>query len=257
MSYGDGYRERRRIGWGCVAATALVLGLLIVIGAPAILMLRERADRAASANKLREIGVGLASYAKDRQHLPPHALQGEDGRPLLSWRVAVLPYIEPKGIAAEFHRDEPWDSRHNEALLSKLPVVYKPVGIVEAPPSSTFYQVFVGPGTAFAPKTQVSLADIAKGDGLSYTILVVEAGDAVPWSKPADLPYVPDQPLPPLGGLFPGQAGIAGLGNKPGFHALFADGSVRFFTKDTGEAVIRNLITLDAGEKEGAGDKPK
>jgi hypothetical protein len=248
MSYGDGFRERRRIGWGCLVATVLVLGVLLVLGAPAILMLRERADRAASAYKLREIGIGLTNHDKDRSHLPPHAIHGEDGLPLLGWRVAVLPYIEPKGIAAEFRRDEPWDSRHNEALLPKAPAVYKPVGIVEVPSSSTFYQVFVGSGTAFAPGQRVSLADIAKRDGLSYTILVAEAGAAVPWSKPADLPYAPDRPLPPLGGLFPGQAGVAGLGNKPGYHALFADGSVRFLTKGTEEAVLRDLITLGGGE---------
>jgi hypothetical protein len=32
--------------------------------------------------------------------------------------------------------------------------------------------------------------------------MVVEAAEAVPWTKPADLPYDPKQPLPKLGGMF-------------------------------------------------------
>jgi chromosome segregation ATPase len=48
----------------------------------------------------------------------------------------------------------------------------------------------------------------------------VEAAAPVPWTKPEDLPFVPDQALPPLGGLFGGD-----------FHALMADGGVQFFSR--------------------------
>ena len=55
------------------------------------------------------------------------------------------------------------------------------------------YQVFVGLGTAFEREDLV-WADFP--DGLAETILVVEAADPVPWSKPVDVAYSPALPLP-------------------------------------------------------------
>jgi hypothetical protein len=43
------------------------------------------------------------------------------------------------------------------------------------------------------PQTRfLSISDIS--DGPSKTLLVVEAADPVPWTKPEDLPYSPEQP---------------------------------------------------------------
>jgi len=74
-------------------------------------------------------------------------------------------------------------------------------------------------------------------DGTSNTILIVEAGNAVPWTKPEDLHYATDEPLPELGGLFPDV-----------FNAAFADGSVHALTKRYNEKQLRAAITRDAGD---------
>jgi len=74
-------------------------------------------------------------------------------------------------------------------------------------------------------------------DGLSATILIVEAAEPVPWPKPEELPYDPKKPLPKLGGLF-----------SDGFYAAFADGKVRFIRRDTDEKLIRAMITRNGGE---------
>jgi hypothetical protein len=74
-------------------------------------------------------------------------------------------------------------------------------------------------------------------DGASNTILIVEAAEAVPWTKPDELAYALDRPLPSLGG----QRG-------DGFLAAFADGSVRLLPKGIEESTLRALITRDGGE---------
>lgn len=63
-------------------------------------------------------------YHDVNKTLPP-AVHSKDGKPLLSWRVLVLPYIEEDKLYREFHLDEPWDSPHNKKLLSRMPAVLR------------------------------------------------------------------------------------------------------------------------------------
>src|SRR5205807_1793185 len=116
----------------------------------------------------------------------------------LSWRVALLPYLEQNPLYKAFKLDEPWDSAHNKTLLAQMPELFAPVAGKTKEPLSTYYQVFTGPGTVFdGPKGLRLVADIP--DGTSNTILIVEAGEAVAWTRPEDVPYSPKKDLPKLG----------------------------------------------------------
>jgi hypothetical protein len=172
--------------------------------------------------------------------LPPHAIYSKDGKPLLSWRVLLLPYIEQSDLYEQFHLDEPWDSPHNVQFLPRMPKVFTPFkGRPTREPHTTFYQVFVGKGAAFEGRKGLCLeADFP--DGTSNTFLIVEAGMAVPWTKPEDLPYDAGKPLPRLGGLF-----------KDTFRAALADGSVRDFSKEVSEATLRAAVTRNGGDELG------
>jgi hypothetical protein len=87
-------------------------------------------------------------------------------------------------------------------------------------------------------------------DGLPDTILVVESGQPVPWSKPADIAYDPKAPLPPLGVGFSKRIEYLcfELGRVPAFNACFGDGSLRFIANTTDEQTLRSLITRNGGE---------
>jgi RNA polymerase sigma factor (sigma-70 family) len=172
-----------------------------------------QADKRKSLDNLKRIGLAMHSYHDDFKHLPPAAIIGKDNKALLSWRVAILPYVDEAALFKEFKLDEAWDSPHNQKLLARMPKVYAPPGIKTEQPHSTFYRVFVGPGTVFENPQGCRLQEIT--DGTSNTLMVVEAGAAVPWTKPQELPYQKNKPLPALGGLFGGD-----------FYALVADGSV-------------------------------
>jgi hypothetical protein len=157
------------------------------------------------------------------------------GKALLSWRVAILPFIGEQELYQRFKLDEPWDSPHNKALLKKMPRIFAPPGKATADPGTTYYQVFVGPHAGFEKHRALRLApDFI--DGTSNTILIVEAATAVPWTKPEDLHYSADEPLPQLGGLF---------GNV--FNAAFADGSVFALSKTCDQDALRKVITRDDG----------
>jgi hypothetical protein len=196
------------------------------------------AARDKSSKNLMVIGLAMHNFA-DRQsngenRFPPAAIR-KDGKPRLSWRVAILPFLDRADLYHKFHLDEPWDSRHNKTLLNQMPEVYAPVVRTNAPPGSTYYQVFTGPGALFEDDHGPKLAEI--NDGLPNTILVAEAGSPVPWTKPEDIPFDKDKPVPKLSRLF-----------EDGICVAFADGSTRFLPKDIEPAALHALITSSAGD---------
>jgi hypothetical protein len=200
-----------------------------------------------SAAQLRWIGQALRDYHTVHGRLPPAVVTGKDGRPLYSWRVALLPFLEQHHLHQRLKLDEPWDSPHNKPLLKNTPLCYLPRLGPEIAPGLTRFQVFVGPGTAFE-RDGLTWDDFP--DGPANTILVVEAAEPGPWSKPVDLAYAPDRPLPPLEGLFRKSVRFLcyEVRRKPGFTACFGDGTTRFVSSSNGEETIRALITRNGGE---------
>ncbi len=188
------------------------------------------------SSMLGQIMLAMHDYHEKHRHFPHPSICGKDGKPLLSWRVALLPQLGYGELYQQFKLDEPWDSEHNKKLLAKMPRVYAPLGPAPKDAHATFYQVFVGGGAAFEEKTDITLLDIH--DGTVSTIFVVEAWDAVPWTKPGDLPYDPAQELPKVGGM---------LGDGL-FTFVTGDGATHT-TKNVVDAKLMNaLITRSGGE---------
>jgi hypothetical protein len=180
----------------------------------------------------------MDNYQAVHSKLPPAVVYGKDGKALYSWRVLLLPFMEEKELHEQFKLDEPWNSAHNKPLLARMPAVYSPFnGEPPAEPHTTFYQVFVGKGTALDHSQGVHRENGSPVHS-AMQFLIVEAGKAVPWTAPEDLAYAPDQPLPALGGI-----------SRNGFRAAFVDGHVSFFRKETTEATLRALITGEGTEK--------
>ena len=211
---------------------------------PAVISARSAARRAQSTNNLKQIGLAMHNTHSASNAFPPQATRDTDGKPLLSWRVAILPFLGQQALFNEFHQDEPWDSEHNKTLIEKMPMVYAVPG-AKAEPGMTFYQAFAGKGTIYDPDVKGGVTIATVTDGTSNTIAVFEARTAVPWTKPEDLPFDADAKpeaagadlLKKLGGHFPG-----------GFNALFTDGSVRFIKMSIARQTLRALITRDGGE---------
>ncbi len=108
--------------------------------------LERNAAVSRSANNLKQIGLAMHNYASaNKDDFPPAAVCDKKGKPQLSWRVLILPYIDQNELYKQFKLDEPWDSEHNKKLIEKMPAVYKLPGAKEGT-TDTHYRVFVGNG---------------------------------------------------------------------------------------------------------------
>jgi hypothetical protein len=187
--------------WLSVISKLLLIILALVPFACCLGLLHFRENHwAESRSNLQRIGMAMFDYQTDFGRVPAaitdaNVITTAKG-PLYSWRVPLLLYLEHKIVYDHFRWNEAWDSPHNLEFLEQFhtPLPYR--GDWKTP-QSTHSQVFVGPGTAFEPPG-MRLQDFP--DGRGNTLLVVEAAEAVPWTKPADLAYDPAQPIPPLGG---------------------------------------------------------
>ncbi|MEX0979161.1 MAG: DUF1559 domain-containing protein [Pirellulales bacterium] len=153
-------------------------------------------------NHLKQIGIAFQNHHDVYRRFPAPAILDAQGKPLLSWRVAILPYIDDGALYKKFHLDEPWDSPHNKPLLDEMPDVYR-CPLAKVADDHTVFLVPRGEGSAFGGSTGIQIRQII--DGTSKTIATVEVDDehAVPWTKPDDWQYDPDQPTAGLGGHFP------------------------------------------------------
>jgi hypothetical protein len=202
---------------------------------PAVAKMRMSASGGRSANNLKQIMLAFHNYHDTYGGMPAAAICDKNGKPLLSWRVSILPFIEQDNLYRAFHLDEPWDSEHNKKLIAQMPKIYAVPNVSKPGDTDTHYRVFYGNGAALELKKGVRLTDFL--DGTSNTIVVVEAADGVTWSKPDDFEYDPKKPLPKLGKI-----------STEGFWVAMGDGSVRFVKHTIKEATMRAVITRNGGE---------
>ena len=218
---------------------AIALGIL----QPSLASARESARRAECMNHLRSISRSITQYRQANQAFPRAAITDKNGNALLSWRVAILPFMEQRELYDKFKLDERWDSPHNMALLKEMPRVYRCPGRVRAEPFTTAYRVYVGNGALFEKARDLGMADVT--DGASNTITVVETEETVPWTKPDEIVFQPA-----------GRAALQGAGSahRGGFHAALADNTVRFIRDTIAPEVFRALITRAGGEPVNPGE---
>ena len=236
----------RALKWWIIGLI-LACGSLILILQETFVTIRGEDDiRLHCASNLKQIYMAFDDYHHVNGRLPPPAITNKDGKPLLSWRVLVLPFVEEQRLYQEFHLDEPWDSPHNLPLLNKVPYVYASTVLPEER-RMTHYQVIVGSGTPFE-KEGLTWDDFP--DGRSNTILIVDAVEAVPWTKPSDVNYNPQATMAVLGQNHQYSIHFSRytLGAYQVFNAAFADGTIRFVRVDKNPESMRGFVTRNGGE---------
>lgn len=184
--------------------------------------LRSTAARVRAMNNLKQVGIALHNFADTHNNrFPAVAIRDQDGAPLLSWRVAILPYLEQDALYREFHLDEPWDSEHNKALIAKMPKVFG-----DSRDGKTAVAGWGSPGSLFDPARPDGLKFTQILDGTSNTIMAV-IGSERPWTQPDEGPSLPLMANP--------------------FLALFCDGSVRWIDSPD-HHTFAALMTVNGGE---------
>lgn len=174
--------------WGLLK---LVLVLAVFFGLATVFNRRERptehARRVQCANNLKQIALALHSYHERYGELPPAYVADQSGRPMHSWRVLLLPFLNSQSVYDAYDFREPWNGPHNIKLLSTGPGIFC---CPSQPPTTRFhrtnYCLVTGPGTMFPGKESIRLDDVT--DGLEETLMLVEVANTdIPWTAPTDL----------------------------------------------------------------------
>lgn len=233
-------RRRRRLyyGAGCLAIGA-TFGVSIWIAVQSICAV---GNNVTCHHSLKYIGLALHAYHDDYGAFPPAVVADEAGRPIHSWRVLLLPYLDRKALYDRYRFDEPWDGPNNIQLLKEMPTIFACPNHRQAESTKATYLAVSGPGTAFPGSASTTTRDMT--DGPSTVAMVGETtGPGVPWLQPVDIDVM----------LHPGIGDPAGFGSQHegnGAHFLFGDGGVRYVNANAAAHLIKAMYTIDGGEAE-------
>jgi hypothetical protein len=232
------------IVFGILAAVLLVCGgVSFALLWPAVKKVREAADRQRSTNDVKVLGIASLNFndATGKLPLPFVPRTGEqpgavpaDLPDRLSWRVALLPYLQQGSLYNRFKPDEPWNSPSNQPLAAVVVRGYADAD--DAADPTTRYRCFYDNGAAFDTRRPARIP-AAFTDGTANTILYVEGADKVTWSRFGEYRFDPAGALPPLGHP-----------KRDVFAAVMADASVRWVRKSVSPATLKAAVTANGGE---------
>lgn len=205
----------------------------------------EQQEQKLSLRNLHRIGLAIHSFNDRFKQLPPAdggGLQTKAGiiGKGLSWRVHLLAFIGEEKLHEQFDWNQPWDGVKNSKLLQSMPAIYRLPGLTSES-GYTHYRVFTGKSIFGIMESGQRWTLRNTVDPLSETLLVVETGDAVPWTKPDEPIAEPARPLPRLK-VWP-------IVN--GFHVLTAGGEVSVKPAHLGETSLRRAIDPGDGKPPG------
>lgn len=187
--------------------------------------------------KLRQIGLAMFNYQASLGRFPPAATRSADGKPLYSWRVELLPYLEQDKLYREFNRKEAWDHPHNKPLVDRMPDIYAldatDPGFAKG---HTRFQVLQAKGGVFDGDKATTLAEMT--DGTSNTLLMVEGGEPIEWTRPDELRFDPQGAMPKLGNPAHRE-----------FLILRGDASTQPIAREISAELFWPLVTKDANDK--------
>jgi prepilin-type processing-associated H-X9-DG protein len=234
-------------GW--ITAGTVIAAMFGCFCAPILVPLLESPTsrpRSPCKSNLKQIGLALQNYHVTYGSFPPAYVADENGRPMHSWRVLILSYLDHKQLYDEYRFDEPWDGPHNSKLLERAPAVFSCPNDVKkngrANRWMTSYVAVIGPETAWPVDQPTTIRDIT--DGTANTIQVVEVGNSgVNWMEPRDRQL--SEIVPTLNGT--SRNGLASA-HTGGAQALFADGSVKFLNDTISADLLRALLTRNGAE---------
>lgn len=174
-----------------VSLLLMLIGGLVSLILPAVQAPRGGAPRMQCANNLKQIALALHHYHDVYKTFPPAYIADEDGRPMHSWRVLLLPFLEQQWLYDAYRLDEPWDGPNNRKLLIQMPRVYSCPNQKQhnsIAQTHTSYVAVIGESTAWPGQRAMGFNEIV--DGASQTLLLCEVAEPqISWMEPTDIGY--------------------------------------------------------------------
>ena len=238
------------------ACLLLLLGFCCVgVLLPAVQPPSRTRPRVSCSNNLKNISLALQNYHDTYGQFPPAYVPDENGKPMHSWRVLILPFMTYRNLYDTYDFDQPWDGPNNRKLAENAPEVYacptRPASGGQANSHSSYFAV-VGPRTVWPGAASRRMKEIESADGTSQTLMVVEAHlPDVAWSEPRDLSL--DEGVRLLISKDPPHAG--GHVREDFFYAYYdgrnaamADTSIRFLHQGLSSEAATALLIVDDGD---------
>ncbi|MBX7165512.1 MAG: DUF1559 domain-containing protein [Pirellulales bacterium] len=222
------------------AIAALIVGSAVLVGqfVPSWFQRQLTQQEVACRDRLEQIGQALRAYHAEYDQFPPAVVFAPDGRPMHSWRVLILPYLEEQALYKQYHLDEPWDGPRNKLLTAKMPVAY---GCPSDPASyrgQTSYVAVVGADTAWPQDGVMRLRNRPAAIGGKLLVVEVESS-GIFWLQPADFrrELLSKRINDPQG------AGIRSL-HLDGANAVLVDGSIKHLPTTLSEQELAELLSV-------------
>jgi Protein of unknown function (DUF1559) len=231
------------LGLAGIAAAGLMATVAFIALFPAIGAARTMVHKRSCESNLVQIGLALRAYEADHGTLPPAFIPDAKGKPMHSWRILILPYLNEHGLYSRYDFQKPWDDPVNAQLTTLMPSVFGcPADADSRSLGETSYMVITGSKTFFpdAEPTSIGRAE----DDLTTSILVVETQvTGITWMNPKDLKA--DRMQYVVNGGFSQEMGSH---HEAGAHVLLADGIVRFLSDATPSDYIEGMTTISGNE---------
>ncbi|WP_417392279.1 DUF1559 domain-containing protein [Gimesia sp.] len=225
--------RQRWLELGVVAGIfLLLLGLLL----PAVHRAREEARRSSSKNNLKQIGLALHDYHATHLCFPPGGTIREDGLPMHSWMIMIMPFLDASPYYNMVDSSLPWNSPENFPVCELSKPVYQipetDMGLTSDGQGVTFY---LGNPNLMHRNSSIALRDL-KG-GVAHNWFAGEiAGNFQPWGYPFN--------WRPLGTKLCDGPNSFGHPAWDGVNILLADGKVSYFSEQTSPEVLKRMAEL-------------
>lgn len=228
-----------------------VLGLVVwSILQPAFAAARDAARSSACESNLLVIGAAIEEYYREHGSYPPAVVYDDNGKPMHSWRVLILPYLEPN-VADLYDMEKPWDHADNMKLIREMPHVYRCPADGKAIQGETSYLAVVGPNTILNNANSNPTKRSREGEGPrlrdnpAETMVILDAaGCGVNWLEPKDIPIAALR-----AGLNSSNPAAPGSGHSHGVNVLMADESVLRLPETVSSDDLRAMATIDGGNE--------
>jgi hypothetical protein len=233
------------IGVACLMLCVGVGGVMYALLIPAVDRARQVAARTESTNNLKQIMLALQNYELQYGSYPPAYVTDAEGKPLYSWRVLILPYLEERELYDQFDLTKAWDDPANKAVSDSLVKVFHSPLDDEMEENGTSYIGFVGRNTMFPTGSGRKSSEVP--DGAYSTITVIEVkGWSGSWAAPIDPTLSQFSGVAIVGEdagqLHPAQANGAVL-------VGYADGMVRQLNASAAARVVQPVaVTVNDGQ---------
>ncbi len=234
---------------GSITALCFLGFLVVKLAGPVMRAARDAAIASDCEKNLISIGQAIEDYYIENGHYPPAVVRDENGKPMHSWRVLILPFLGPEAQStfSKYDMNKPWDAVENRDCLVEMPPEFRCPADTTLAQDETSYLAIVGDRTVINKSGET----VRSGSGTfvltdqpTETMVVVEAVNCgVVWLEPRDIP---------VSTLRAGLNGSNAVGpaslHPQGVSTLMADGSVFRLPEETTPEELKGMATIDGDE---------